>query len=295
MRLATRGSALALAQAEIVRGALEAQGAEVEVLTVRTGGDAGTAPPGDKSRWVEEIEQALLAGRADLAVHSAKDVPGELPDGLAIVGVPGPRADPRDALVGADSLASLPSGARVGTSSLRRRSQLLALRPDLVVEDMRGNVDTRLRKAGEWDAIVLARAGLDRLGRADGSSPLGLDELTPAPGQGCLALQARAGDAESRALAEAVTDRVALLRLTAERACVEALGATCDTPVGAHATVEGAELALISYAGLADGSHWVRDSVTGSTADPTDLGRLAAGRMVSAGAAEILAVAQSVV
>ena len=153
---------------------------------------------GDKSRWVKELEEALLDGRADLAVHSAKDVPGELPDGLSIVGVP-ERADARDAVCGAAGVAAIPEGAVVGTSSLRRRSQLLALRPDLVVEDMRGNVDTRLRKLREreYDAIVLARAGLDRLG-VDEGEPVDVALMTPAPGQGCLALEARSGDERDR-------------------------------------------------------------------------------------------------
>ncbi|MBA2505483.1 MAG: hydroxymethylbilane synthase, partial [Thermoleophilaceae bacterium] len=212
MRLATRGSALALAQAQIVRAALEAEGAEVEVVTVKTGGDTGARPAGDKSRWVAEIEDALLRGDADLAVHSAKDVPGELADGLAIVGVPA-RADARDALVGATDLGSIPHGGRVGTSSLRRRSQLLALRPDLEIGELRGNVDTRLRKASEWDAIVLARAGLERLGHDEGV-PIALDELLPAPGQGCLALEAGVDDAATAALAAAITDRDSLVRLT---------------------------------------------------------------------------------
>src|SRR3954469_2142554 len=169
-------------------------GPDVELVQITTSGDEGTRTAGssigDKSRFVKEIEEALLAGEIDLAVHSAKDVPGVLPDGLAIVGVPA-REDARDALVG-----SLPDGASVGTSSLRRRSQLLAARPDLQVSDMRGNVDTRLRKLaeGSHDAIVLAVAGLKRLGRADGGVPLPPELLTPAPGQGCLALEARLDD-----------------------------------------------------------------------------------------------------
>ncbi len=181
LRLATRTSALALAQARLVAGMIEAvePGVAVELVPVRTSGDerppraAPEAPvvagPGDKSRFVKEIEEMLLAGAADLAVHSAKDVPGELPDGLAIVGVPA-RADPRDALCGASSIATLPAGARVGTSSLRRQAQLLAAREDLEVRELRGNVDTRLRRLGEgdYDAVVLALAGLERLGLQTG-------------------------------------------------------------------------------------------------------------------------------
>src|SRR5215217_1934376 len=192
VRLATRGSALALAQARLVAGLLDD---EVELVEVRTSGDARRAV-GDKSRWVKEIEEALLDGRADLAVHSAKDVPGVLPEGLAIVGVP-ERADARDALCGGASLESLPEGAVVGTSALRRRSQLLAARPDLDVRELRGNVDTRLRRLhdGDFEGIVLAAAGLRRLGR-ENEIAFGFDAglMTPAAGQGALALEARRGD-----------------------------------------------------------------------------------------------------
>ena len=289
VRLATRGSALALAQARLVAGLLDD---EVELVEVRTSGDARRAV-GDKSRWVKEIEEALLDGRADLAVHSAKDVPGVLPHGLAIVGVPA-RADARDALCGAGaSLDDLPDGAIVGTSARRRRAQLLALRPDLDVRDLRGNVDTRLRKLaeGEFDAIVLAVAGLTRLGRAGEGTPVDIELLTPAPGQGCLALEARADDERMRDLAGAVSDQAALTAFTAERALVDALEATCDTPVGAHAELlDGGEgLRVSAFAGLPDGSTWVRDAVEGGAADPAALGREVAGRMLAAGAAEVLA------
>ena len=294
VRLATRGSALALAQARLIAELVDD---EVELVEVRTSGDARRAV-GDKSRWVKEIEEALLDGRADLAVHSAKDVPGVLPDGLAIVGVP-ERADARDALCsgsGADSLDALPEGAVVGTSALRRRSQILAARPDLDVRDLRGNVDTRLRKLAEedLDAIVLATAGLARLGRPDEGVPVATGLLTPAPGQGCLALEARADDSRVRELAAAITDQAALTAFTAERALVDALDATCDTPVGAHAELVdgGAGLRVTAYAGLPDGSTWVRDTVEGDAADPSALGREVASRMLAAGAAEVLAGAK---
>jgi len=242
---------------------------------------------------VKELEEALLDGRADLAVHSAKDVPGELPAGLSIVGVP-ERADARDAICGAAGVAAIPEGAVVGTSSLRRRSQLLAVRPDLVVEDMRGNVDTRLKKlsAGEYDAIVLARAGLDRLG-VDEGEPVDAETLTPAPGQGCIALEARSGDDAVRQLADAITDRRALVALTAERAAVTALDATCHTPVGAHARLDDDALTLDGYAGLPDGSAWIRDRVEGDAGDPSALGRELAERMLAVGAGELLAAADS--
>ena len=242
---------------------------------------------------MKELEEALLDGRADLAVHSAKDVPGELPAGLSIVGVP-QRADARDAVCGAAGVAALPEGAVVGTSSLRRRSQLLAMRPDLAVEDMRGNVDTRLRKLREreYDAIVLARAGLDRLGVDEGEA---IDSviLTPAAGQGCLALEARSDDGTIRQLAERLTDRRALVELTAERAVVTALDATCHTPVGANAQLGGEALTLDGYVGLPDGSAWIRDRVEGEGDDPSALGRELAERMLAAGAGALLAQAEA--
>jgi hydroxymethylbilane synthase len=248
---------------------------------------------GDKSRWVKEIEEALLEGRADLAVHSAKDVPGELPEGLSIVGVPD-RADPRDAVCGAAGIAAIPEGAVVGTSSLRRRSQLLAVRPDLTVEDMTGNVDTRLRKLRErqYDAIVLARAGLDRL-EVDEGETVDVATLTPAPGQGCLALEARSEDAEVAELAAAVTYGRGLVELTAERAVVTALDTTCHTPVGAYAHLRGTVLTVEAYAGLPDGSAWIRDRVEGRGDDASALGRELAGRMLAAGAGALLAQAEA--
>ena len=286
-RLGTRGSALALTQARWVAERLQG---EVELVPITTLGDRRRGE-GDKARFVKEIEDALLAGEVDLAVHSAKDVPGELPDGLAIVGVP-ERADPFDALCGAASLAELGEGAVVGTASVRRRAELLALRPDLDVRDLRGNVDTRLRRLdeGDYHAIVLAQAGLERLGVGERGARL--PELVPAAGQGCLALEARAGDERAAGLAAELTDRAALVRLTAERALVTALLATCHTPVGAHAALEGERLTLTSFVGLPDGSHWIRDEIAGPAGDPAALGDAAAERLHAAGAAEILASAE---
>jgi hydroxymethylbilane synthase len=284
MKLASRGSALALAQAESVAAALGG----AEIVTVRT----ADGEPGDKSRFVRGVEEALLDGHADLGVHSAKDLPGELPEGLELVGVPG-REEPADAFVGpAASLDEIPDGARLGTSSLRRRSQLLALREDIEVVPLRGNVDTRLKKlaAGECDGVVLAVAGLARLGRAEEIAfRFELGELTPAPGQGCLALEGRADDAETAAAAGRVSDRAALVELTAERAAVGALGASCETPVGVCARFEGSQLVVQGFAGLTDGSEWVRDRVAGDPEQPAALGEALAERMTAAGAAEILA------
>jgi hydroxymethylbilane synthase len=255
-----------------------------ELVEITTTGDR-VRSAGDKSRFVKEIEEALLAGDVDLAVHSAKDVPGELPDGLEIAAVP-ERADPRDVLIGAESLGALAPGARIGTASIRRRSQLLALRDDLEIVELRGNVDTRLRKLEEedYDAIVLAAAGLDRLGRGTkGARPL---PVTPAPGQGCLALQIRADDAETRAAVARVNDPLAFACLAAERDCVIALGATCDTPIGVLADCDDPKrIRIRAYAGSPDGSVWIRDELEGGP----DAGRELAARMLSAGAAEILA------
>jgi len=300
LKLGTRGSALALAQAGLVVRALEdaEPGLAVELVEVRTSGDESSRTAassiGDKSRFVKEIEEALLAGEIDMAVHSAKDVPGALPDGLAIVGVP-EREDPRDALCGAGSLDDLPEGASVGTSSLRRRAQLLAERPDLRVTEMRGNVDTRLRKLaeGSHDAIVLAVAGLKRLGRDEGT-PLPVSLLTPAPGQGCLALEARRDDKRALELAARLTDRNALTRLTAERALVERLDATCHTPVAAYASLrDDGTLEIAAFVGLPDGSTWIRDTLTGDAGDPAGLGREVAERLLAAGAREVLDAAKS--
>jgi hydroxymethylbilane synthase len=266
---------------------------DTELVEIRTSGDAGERKL-DKTRWVKEIEEALLAEEIDLAVHSAKDVPGELPQGLAIVGVPA-REDPRDALVGADSLQDLAEGATVGTSSLRRRAQLLAERPDLDVREVRGNVDTRLRKLadGEFDAMVLALAGLRRLGRDDGAAPLDPIAITPAPGQGTLALEGRRGDERVTELAASVTDPEALVCLTAERAAVERIEATCNTPVGAYAELGEDGLLLAAFAGLPDGSSWIRDAVLGEVAEPALVGAALGERLIAAGAAGLLAEAES--
>jgi hydroxymethylbilane synthase len=280
VRLGTRGSALALAQAREVAAALGG----AELVTITTSGDRDRAR-GDKERWVREIDAALLRGGVDVAVHSAKDVPAHLHEGIVIAGVP-PRADPRDALCGAGALAELRAGARVGTSSLRRAAQLRALRDDLEVLELRGNVDTRLRRlqAGDYDAIVLALAGLERLGR--GAEATGtLDELVPAAGQGALAITVREGDDQAHAAVEQISDAAALRCLTAERALVRALDADCHAPVGAHAALDG-DLRLRAFVGAPDGAMWVRDEQRG--ADPEALGAEVAQRLRAAGADEVL-------
>lgn len=295
MRIGTRGSALALAQARPIAEALGG-----ELVTIRTGeqrGEQAGAPQagGDKARFVREIEHALLDGRVELGVHSAKDLPGELPEGLRIAAVPA-REDPRDVLVGAPSLEALPSGARVGTSSLRRRAQLAALHPDLEVVAIRGNVDTRLGMlaGGELDGLVLAAAGLRRLGRATEAGAL-LDpgDLVPAAGQGALALEARSDDPDTLERLAQLNELTALVELTAERAVVTELEATCSTPLGALARLDGDELALSAFVGLPDGSDWIRDELQGSGAEPAALGREMAERLRAAGGGEILEAAEA--
>ncbi len=286
MKLGTRGSALALAQAGTVAAAVE--GAELETIT--TSGDRGFDASDDKERWVRELDAALLDGRVALAVHSAKDLPAKLAEGIVIVATPA-RANPFDALCGAASLDALPQGARVGTSSLRRSAQLRALRDDLQIAELRGNVDTRLAalEGDEYEAIVLAMAGLERLGRSGEAGAL-LDQMIPAAGQGTLAITAREGDSESIALAVALDDPQSHRSLIAERALVDVLGADCHTPVGAHATFEGSAMTLAAFVGRADGSTWLRDELTVSdgASTPEELGREVGERMLAAGANEVL-------
>jgi hydroxymethylbilane synthase len=257
----------------------------VELVTLTPSGDREGGPDSDKHRWVDRIEDALAAGEIDLAVHSAKDVPGELAPGLELAGSP-QRFEARDALCGARSLADLPRGAKVGTSSLRRSAQLLALRDDIDVVPLHGNIDTRLRRLseGELDAIVLASAGLERLGRPPG---VPLDELVPAVGQGALAIEARSGEARVAAAIEALRDPATERELRAERELARALGATCHTPIGAHArTLPEGELELVAFVGRADGSAWVRDALVGG--DPVELAGELAARLCNVGALELL-------
>src|SRR6476646_10389145 len=218
-RLGTRGSALALAQAKLVAKALGG----AEIVPIKT--QDGAARGGDKARFVREIERALLDGEVDVGVHSAKDLPTERPEGLDIAGVLA-REDPRDAFIGhVTSLGEAPEGARIGTSSLRRRSQILARRPDLDVVELHGNVDTRLERfaAGDFDGLVLASAGLRRLGRAEEMIPIEVEELVPAPGQGTIVIEAPHSNDMAVAAAESITDRDVLGTLSAERALVAEL------------------------------------------------------------------------
>jgi hydroxymethylbilane synthase len=286
IRLGTRGSALALAQAQLVADALG--GAEIIPITTDPATDGAA---GDKGRFVRGIEEALLAGEVDLGVHSAKDLPSELPDELRLAGVP-TREDPADAYVGdAASLDDVAESARIGTSSLRRRAQLLAVRPDLEVAELRGNVDTRLRRLadGDFDGVVLAAAGLRRLDReCEIAFRFGPEVMTPAAGQGALALETRRDDDRSSWAAAGISDARALIELTAERAAVGDLDATCRTPVGVHAELADGRLRADAFVGLPDGSEWVRDSLEGDPDDPVALGRVLAQRLLSVGAGDVL-------
>lgn len=235
------------------------------------------------------VERMLLDGGAEAGVHSAKDLPGRMTSGLAIAAVP-TRIDPRDAWIGpGGSIEEIPEAARVGTSSLRRRAQLKALRPDLEMVELRGNVDTRLQKleAGEADGLVLAVAGLERLGLTDrvafAFAPV---DMTPAAGQGSLVVQTLTGQGKE---VSAIGDGESLGRLLAERAAVVGLDADCGSPVGIHARLEGDWMVLEGFAGRSDGSVWVRDRVEGDPTRPASLGRELAERMNSAGAAEAMA------
>ncbi len=297
--LGTRGSALARWQAGEVARLLRAAhpGLEVrEQIIVTTGDRAQSGPPqmvDGKGAWVAEIESALRDRAIDLAVHSLKDVPAELADGLAIVAVP-PRADPRDAIVSrsGDGLAALPAGSRVGTSSLRRVCQLRAVRRDLQIEILRGNVDTRLRKVsdGVVDAAVLACAGLDRLGFSDRiAERVDAATMLPAIGQGALAIEARRDDARVVAVCRSLSDHAAEVTVAAERALLAGLGVGCRTPVAGHATLDGDRLTVRGMVGRPDASEILTDLVSGSASDARRLGSELARRLIASGAARILA------
>ncbi len=281
MKLGTRGSALALAQAETVAAGLGG----AELVTITTSGDRDRQASGDKERWTRELDAALLDGRIDAAVHSAKDLPGRLAPGIAIAATP-PRAQPLDALCGAGSIDELPEGARVGTGSLRRAAQLKAIREDLEPAPLHGNVDTRLERlaGGDYDAIVLACAGLERLGRGEEIGAR-LEGMVPAAGQGTLAITVRAGEEERVAQLD---DQATHAALDAERAVVVALEADCHTPIGVLAGEQDGLFAVEAFVGRPDGSAWLRDRLAESGADPADLGARVAGRMVAAGALEVL-------
>ena len=290
--IASRGSQLALWQARWVSAQLTALGHECRIEIVKTTGDKITDVPlakvGTKGLFTKEIEEALLDGRADLAVHSLKDLPTELPEGLVLAAVP-EREDPRDAVVG-KCLADLPRGAKVGTSSLRRAAQLRKLRPDLAIESVRGNLDTRLRKLdeGQYDAILLAAAGLKRLGWGDRIAEiLPAEIMCSAVGQGALAIETRASGAgfdAIRAMDHADTHAAVL----AERGVLGALGGGCQVPIGAHATEEGGKLRLLGLVASPDGGEVVRGESEGPASEAESLGRALGNDLLERGARRIL-------
>jgi hydroxymethylbilane synthase len=296
--IGTRGSALARWQSAHVGRALRAAhpGLVVEEHIIVTEGDRVQTGPvidlGGKGVWVKEIEDALLGGVVDLAVHSLKDVPAALAPGLALVAIP-ERADPRDALVSRSGagLLALPPGAVVGTSSLRRVCQVRALRRDLRVDILRGNVDTRLRKVAEGvvDAGVLACAGLDRLGfGARITERFTTDQMLPAIGQGALALEARADDARVVALARALADAAAEATVAAERGLLAGLGVGCRTPVAGHAILRDGQVVLRGLVGRPDASEMIREELSGAPSDAAGLGAELARRLLARGADRIL-------
>ena len=298
IRIATRRSKLAMWQAEHVQSLLRAAHPRlsVELVPMSTQGDRvldrALAEVGGKGLFVKELEVAMQEGRADVAVHSMKDVPSELPAGFTIAAVL-PRANPLDAYISRryPRFADLPPGARVGTSSPRRQSQLRHARPDLKLELLRGNVDTRLRRLedGGLDAILLACAGLERLGIAHHvTEPLGLDLSLPAVGQGVIGIECRSDDTRSRELLQVLHHAGSCTRLDAERAFAATLGGSCHSPIAAHATLEGATLTLRGFIGAPDGSEVYRDRSSGPAAEAQALGRELAARMQAAGAGQLL-------
>jgi hydroxymethylbilane synthase len=295
----TRGSALARWQADHIGAELSRlfPGIEIEQKIIVTEGDRFQTGPvievGGKGVWVKEIEAALLDGSIDLAVHSLKDVPAALAPGLVLAAIP-PRADPRDVLISRAGkfLRELPPGSRVGTSSLRRVCQLRAVRGDLSIELLRGNVDTRLRKVAEGvvDAAVLAAAGLDRLGfSARITERLSPEDMLPSIGQGALAIETRADDARVRELCRALSDRQAEVTVAAERALLAALGAGCRTPVAGYATVDGNTVHLRGLVGRPDATEILKEDARGPASEAAELGRTVAGRLLARGADRILA------
>ena len=298
LKLGTRGSPLALAQARIVAARLRTLGAEVEIVPMRTEGDrlldAHLASVGGKGLFVTEIEEALLGGALDLAVHSLKDLPAELPVGLTLAAC-AERDDPRDVLVtrsGVD-FEDLPAGAVVGTSSPRRRALALALRPDLVVEPIRGNVDTRLRKleSGPLDAVILAAAGLSRLGLRPGHArPLDPMVFVPAVGQGIIAVEVRAADQTTRACIDRIDHAPTRVCALAERAYLGRLGASCKTPMAAHAVLDGACLRMSAFVASEDGRQVLRGAESGTPDECLTLGRRLAETLLARGAAAVTAL-----
>ena len=302
VRIGTRGSTLAVWQAGWVKQRLEAHWPDlrVELVPITTSGDriqhVSLARIGGKGLFVKEIEQALLAGRVDLAVHSVKDLPAELPPGLSLSTIP-EREDPRDVLIsaGGSSLADLPEGTRVGTSSLRRQALLLHLRPDLRIEVLRGNVETRLRRQleGRVDATILAAAGLKRLSlRLKNGVPLDAEEFLPAIGQGALGIEIRAGD-EVAALLAPLHHPETAWAVEAERAFLSGMGGSCRTPLAARATVANGSLRLAALVASPDGKRLLRHERSGPTETAGQIGTETAALLLDRGGRDILAALEA--
>ncbi|TCK16815.1 hydroxymethylbilane synthase [Thiogranum longum] len=298
LRIATRKSPLALWQANHVRDALLARHPELEVelVTMTTQGDKILDTPlakvGGKGLFVKELETGMLEGRADLAVHSMKDVPVEFPEGLGLAAVL-PREDPRDALISNEyaSIEGLPDGARVGTSSLRRQCQLRRIRPDLEVLDLRGNVNTRLAKLdnGDYDAILLAAAGVKRMGWEERITELlAPEQFIPAIGQGAIGIEIRVNDARVRSLVEELNDGQTATRIRAERSLNEALQGGCQVPIAGYSEISHGVIVLRALVGRPDGSEMVQGVISGRPEDAEELGRVLAEDLLSRGARQIL-------
>jgi hydroxymethylbilane synthase len=297
IRLGSRGSKLALWQAEFIQFEIERRtGRKVEITRIKTTGDMILDVPlarvGGKGLFVKEIEETLLSGDIDLAVHSMKDVPTDLPDRLAIVAITR-REDPRDAFLSVKyrKFEELPQGAKLGTSSLRRQTQLLGLRPDLTVETLRGNLDTRIRKMeeGRYDAIILAAAGLRRLGWEAKITEYIPEEMSlPAIGQGALGIEIRVDDMDTREAVSFLNDRDAAFAVRAERGFLKRLEGGCQVPIASYGRTEGDGIFLKGMVGRPDGSEIIRGSARGSTSDPEALGMGLAEQLLARGAKEIL-------
>jgi len=294
LRIGSRGSMLALWQAKHITALLEAQGHEVELEIIKTTGDkildVALAQVGTKGMFTKEIEEALAEGKVDLAVHSLKDLPTELPPGFEIVAIT-ERVNPRDAFlsVNYDCLDALPKNAKVGTSSLRRQAQLKAFRPDLEIFPLRGNVDTRVRKLeeGEYDAIILAAAGLTRLGKTQlVREYLPVEFMCPAAGQGALGIEIREGDKAMRKHLAFLNDADAHAATVCERALLNKLGVGCQVPIGAFAEVKDGKLHLTGVVARPDGSEVLREQQVGT--DPVALGELVGETLLRRGGAKIL-------
>ena len=293
LTIGSRGSQLALWQARWIKSRLEEMGQACRIEIIKTTGDKITDVPlakiGSKGLFTKEIEEALLRGDVDLAVHSMKDLPTELPEGLTIAAVP-LREDPRDALAG-KALGDLAAGNKVGTSSLRRAAQLLALRPDLRVESLRGNLDTRLRKLaeGRYDAIMLAAAGLKRMGWGERiAEVLSVDSMCPAVGQGALAIETRSGGGDAERICRQLDHAETRLAVLAERALLGALGGGCQVPIGAYGRIEDGKLLLMAVVCSPDGKRLIRRNTSGALAEAEALGQRLGQELLDAGADDIL-------